>query len=334
MEDTMPIRKTDTLTLQKVGFQGSSVKWIRNTYFNLVSFIIDVPDLEVHWTTGKKLRIGLLEIKSINLVMFLHIGLGAFIPSDDPLLGFLPFVNIQSLTAADLDRYGVNVWLLSPPCQPYTRQGLQKQSGDARAFSFLQILELIPHTSQPPMMLFVENVVGFETSDTHGKMIEILMRRSDFVTQEFILSPLQFGVPYSRPRYFCLAKRKPSTFHSQLFNNQLLWSPKPLFGHTNADDKVFCELDEPQGSLDKLLESCEPIEIFLEFKNCRDQLNFVDTNVYTDTIGVLEKDEENGCCTSTLDQYSVPSSLIERWGSAMGVIDRDQFGGIFYFRFG
>ncbi|PRQ26809.1 putative tRNA (cytosine(38)-C(5))-methyltransferase [Rosa chinensis] len=231
--------------------------------------------------------------------------------------------NIQSLTAADLDRYGANVWLLSPPCQPYTRQGLQKQSGDARAFSFLQILELIPHTSQPPIMLFVENVVGFETSDTHGKMIEIL-RRSDFVTQEFILSPLQFGVPYSRPRYFCLAKRKPSTFHSQLFNNQLLWSPKPLFGHTNADDKVFCELDEPQGSLDKLLESCEPIERFLELKNCRDQPNFVDsTTVSTDTIGVLEKDEENGCCTSTLDQYSVPSSLIERWGSAMDIVYPD-----------
>lgn len=84
---------------------------------------------------------------------------------------------------------------------------------------------------------------------------------------------------------------------------------------------MFCELDEPQGSLDKLLESCEPIERFLEFKNCRDQPNFVDsTTVSTDTIGVLEKDEENGCCTSTLDQYSVPSSLIERWGSAMGIL--------------
>lgn len=42
-----------------------------------------------------------------------------------------------------------------------------------------------------------------QTSDTHTKMIEIL-RRTNFITQEFILSPLQFGVPYSRPRYFCL----------------------------------------------------------------------------------------------------------------------------------
>jgi len=40
--------------------------------------------------------------------------------------------------------------------------GLQKDTGDARAFSFLQILELIPFLLNPPSMLFVENVVGFE----------------------------------------------------------------------------------------------------------------------------------------------------------------------------
>lgn len=40
--------------------------------------------------------------------------------------------------------------------------GLQKDTGDARAFSFLQILELIPFLLKPPSMLFVENVVGFE----------------------------------------------------------------------------------------------------------------------------------------------------------------------------
>lgn len=42
-----------------------------------------------------------------------------------------------------------------------------------------------------------------QTSDTHSRMIETLVKL-EFVTQEFILSPLQFGVPYSRPRYFCL----------------------------------------------------------------------------------------------------------------------------------
>ncbi|KAK1281488.1 hypothetical protein QJS10_CPB22g01073 [Acorus calamus] len=122
--------------------------------------------------------------------------------------GHRPFQgNIQTLTYGDLDNYQADAWLLSPPCQPYTRQGLQKQSADARASSFLKILDLIPHMSRPPLMLFVENVVGFETSDTHGMMVEVL-KKSGFVMQEFVLSPIQFGIPYSRPRYFCLPDKK------------------------------------------------------------------------------------------------------------------------------
>ncbi|KAL0016350.1 hypothetical protein SO802_003419 [Lithocarpus litseifolius] len=171
--------------------------------------------------------------------------------------------NIQSLTAADLDGYGAHARLLSPPCQPYTRQGLQKHSGDARAFSFLKILELIPHTSQPPSMLYVENVVGFETSDTHTKLIEIL-EKTNFVIQEFILSPLQFGVPYSRPRYFCLAKRKPSCFQNHFLGNKLLWSPIPLLEHD--DTTVADEHDQSQENWDRLLQSCVPVQKFLEFE--------------------------------------------------------------------
>lgn len=199
--------------------------------------------------------------------------------------------NIQCLTAANLDSYGADAWLLSPPCQPYTRQGLQKQSSDARAFSFLRILELIPYISQPPLMLFVENVVGFEVSDTHAKMKDTLAK-FDYVTQEFILSPLQFGVPYSRPRYFCLAKRKPLSFQFQHFNDLLLWSSRPLLQHN--DSTTIHENGEPE-DCDKLLQCCEPIERFLELRDCNEQV----------------------------DHYLVPSSLIDRWGSAMDVVYPD-----------
>ncbi|KAK4547237.1 hypothetical protein RGQ29_032835 [Quercus rubra] len=234
--------------------------------------------------------------------------------------------NIQSLTAADLDSYGAHAWLLSPPCQPYTRQGLQKHSSDARAFSFLKILELIPHTSQPPSMLFVENVVGFEKSDTHTKLIEIL-EKTNFVIQEFILSPLQFGVPYSRPRYFCLAKRKPSCFQNHFLNNKLLQSPIPLFGH---DDTIVAnEHDQSQENWDKLLQSCEPVQKFLEFENHSNQSDTESgcldtTHVSTEAFGDLEKnDKGNELVGSSLDQYFVPLSLIERWGSAMDIVYPD-----------
>ncbi|RYQ82652.1 hypothetical protein Ahy_B10g101230 isoform A [Arachis hypogaea] len=242
--------------------------------------------------------------------------------------------NIQCLTAADLDGYGADAWLLSPPCQPYTRQGLQKDTGDARAFSFLQILELMPFLLKPPSLLFVENVVGFETSDTHAKLIEIL-DRTNFVTQEFILSPLQFGIPYSRPRYFCLvsvvfyviketagailyalgydhliAKRKPYSFVNEIWNRQLIQSPGPLYEHF---DTAFIEDDLSQEDRHKLLQSCQPIESFLELKN-------PSNNIEAESA-TLGKGDDNVC--DSLQQYYVPLSLVERWGSAMDVVYPD-----------
>ncbi|GMG99016.1 hypothetical protein Nepgr_000856 [Nepenthes gracilis] len=234
--------------------------------------------------------------------------------------------NIQSLTAADLDSYKAQAWLLSPPCQPYTRQGLQKDSSDARASSFLNILELIPQLSQAPLMLFVENVVGFETSDTHRKMIAVL-EKTGFVTQEFILSPLQFGIPYSRTRYFCLAKRKPLSFWTSQYDNQLLYTPSPLVKHD--DDTIQNAPDKSQESWEEVLQSCEPIEGFLEFR-CYDnddetEAGFSNTADVSQAVSVrLKRCNQNiGSYGGSLDQYFVPSSLIERWGSAMDIVYPD-----------
>ena len=49
--------------------------------------------------------------------------------------------NIQRVPIGQLDAYQADLWLLAPPCQPYTRQGLRKDSGDNRAQSFLSILD-------------------------------------------------------------------------------------------------------------------------------------------------------------------------------------------------
>lgn len=212
--------------------------------------------------------------------------------------------NVQTLTAADLDSYRAHAWLLSPPCQPYTRQGLQKGSADARASSFLKILDLLSEALQPPLMIFVENVVGFETSDTHRIMIEILTR-TGFATQEFILSPLQFNVPYSRPRYFCLAKRTPSSFINTLFNHQLLSNPGPLLDH-NANNIVSgCDNQLPCAS--------QPIEKFLEFKNNRN----------SDRIDMGSEYNEENKGSDYINQFIVPSNLIERWGNTMDIVYSD-----------
>ncbi|KHN26758.1 tRNA (cytosine-5-)-methyltransferase [Glycine soja] len=181
-----------------------------------------------------------------------------------------------------------------------------------------KILELMPFLLRPPSMLFVENVVGFETSDTHAKLIEIL-EKTNFITQEFILTPLQFGIPYSRPRYFCLAKRKPSSFVNECLNNLLIQSSPPLFGHfdTVADDDNSSKEDRQN-----LLQSCQPIEKFIELKNLSNDIAVESEALRTDLSNDAPRTlgENNGHEYESLDQYYVHPSLIERWGSAMGIL--------------
>lgn len=51
---------------------------------------------------------------------------------------------------------------MSPPCQPYTRIGLQQGSVDARAKSFLHLLNVLGEMEHKPRYILVENVKGFE----------------------------------------------------------------------------------------------------------------------------------------------------------------------------
>ena len=115
--------------------------------------------------------------------------------------------NIYGLPVASFDRLDAGLWLLSPPCQPFTRQGHRKDKDDGRSQSFLRLLrEIVPKLRAPPSHVLVENVVGFETSETRADAIAVF-HRLGYDTREFMLTPRMFGVPYSRPRYFLLAKK-------------------------------------------------------------------------------------------------------------------------------
>ena len=110
--------------------------------------------------------------------------------------------DVRALTAAELDRHRADLWLLSPPCQPYTRQGNQLGKADGRAGSFCCLLAALQKMQHPPRRLLVENVVGFEASEMRDDLLAAL---PGYLVHEFVLSPAQLGVPYSRPRYFLLA---------------------------------------------------------------------------------------------------------------------------------
>lgn len=112
--------------------------------------------------------------------------------------------NIEGITAEDIKKLGVNTILMSPPCQPFTRNGLKKDIDDPRTASFVHLLELLPQLHIENML--VENVKGFETSQMRDILIKVLAD-CGFDYQEFVLSPNQFGVPNSRTRYYCLARK-------------------------------------------------------------------------------------------------------------------------------
>ncbi|KAH7430410.1 hypothetical protein KP509_09G097100 [Ceratopteris richardii] len=206
--------------------------------------------------------------------------------------------NIQHLTVRKLDSYEADAWLLSPPCQPYTRQGMQKDAEDSRAASFLKLLEMLPFLTRPPSYLFVENVVGFESSVSCGILTKTL-KKSDFSIQEFILTPLQFGIPYSRPRYFCLAKRRPFYFLHPELDDQLTYNPVP-------SACSFIQNHDPV---------CKVIQVYLEEdEQCAGKGGLDNAHVKKTRV----KDGIEGEVGH--ESFMVPNSLIDRWGDAFDVV--------------
>ena len=116
--------------------------------------------------------------------------------------------NISKLTIEKLNWLSPNTVLMSPPCQPFTRVGMRKDCLDARVHSFLHILELIYQMECKPEYVLVENVKGFEKSNARDRLIDML-HDCNYYYQEFMLSPLQFGIPNCRMRYYLIAKLKP-----------------------------------------------------------------------------------------------------------------------------
>ena len=140
--------------------------------------------------------------------------------------------NICGVTSTWLDALLPDIFVLSPPCQPFTRQGLKGDSSDHRTDSFFHLMELMLQMAHLPKYLMVENVEGFQNSRTRNRFTEIL-EQLGFAYQEFLLSPVQFGIPNSRLRYYLLAKIKPSKFTLQL-GEQPLRDPALLFTVTGV----------------------------------------------------------------------------------------------------
>ncbi|XP_032869037.1 tRNA (cytosine(38)-C(5))-methyltransferase isoform X2 [Amblyraja radiata] len=95
---------------------------------------------------------------------------------------------IEGMTLDEFNKLDFDMILMSPPCQPFTRLGTQKDVLDSRIKSFLYILDLLPSLTKLPKYILLENVKGFETSVARNKLLQTL-ENCRYSYQEFLLSP-------------------------------------------------------------------------------------------------------------------------------------------------
>ncbi len=77
---------------------------------------------------------------------------------------------IERLTLEELQCHSADIWCMSPPCQPHTRQHSNQhmESEDARSKSFLHLCKLLCDMEEKtlPKLILLENVIGFEKEQT------------------------------------------------------------------------------------------------------------------------------------------------------------------------
>ncbi|KAG7367522.1 DNA methyltransferase [Nitzschia inconspicua] len=128
--------------------------------------------------------------------------------------GPMATTSIERLSVRQMETWAADVWLMSPPCQPHTRQHENQLHDllDPRSSSFLHICNLLETMKSVslPTHIFLENVIGFETSNSCQRWRDVLSRRG-YNVGHFHLTPTQVGLPNDRPRYFCVAVRNIDT---------------------------------------------------------------------------------------------------------------------------
>lgn len=132
--------------------------------------------------------------------------------------------NIAGLTVKELEKLKVEMVLMSPPCQPHTRQGHQKDIEDPRSSALTHLSTVLPILSTLKFVL-LENVAGFETSEAR-QQIKSSLEEAKFECQEFLLCPRQIGIPNSRLRYYLLARRQSGWGKTELQKNFSLLLPE------------------------------------------------------------------------------------------------------------
>lgn len=75
-------------------------------------------------------------------------------------------------------------------------------------------MNALPQLKAPPSYILLENVKGFEESESCALALTRL-KEAGYSYQQFLLTPNQFGIPNSRLRYYLLARRGGAEFAAE-----------------------------------------------------------------------------------------------------------------------
>lgn len=114
-------------------------------------------------------------------------------------------LNLAFLTPERLASWDADLWWMSPPCQPFTRRGERRDADDPRSRPLLRLIELAGELRPPALAL--ENVPGFEGSETHGRLRRVL-EAAGYEVGEHLLCPTEWGLPGRRRRFYLVASRQ------------------------------------------------------------------------------------------------------------------------------
>ena len=197
---------------------------------------------------------------------------------------------------------------MSPPCQPFTRQGLQKDTEDSRTQPFLHIMnELIPNMTFLKYVL-LENVKGFEVSNAHETLLRVL-KAYGFKTQEYLLCPKQLGTPNARLRYYMVASKANSfPYVEELVSDPWAAGIKDdlLQEFCNSNLTLSDYLDDSNASI----ESLKIDEKILE--------------KHAEVLDIVQSDSKGSCCfTKAYGKYAKGTgSVIQQSGDLEEVFEK------------
>jgi tRNA (cytosine38-C5)-methyltransferase len=212
-------------------------------------------------------------------------------------------IRIEKLTVSDMiQQYSADIWMMSPPCQPHTRQHTNQLNdmNDSRSNSFLHLCQLLRDIQTTdgtllPSIVLLENVVGFEKSNSCNIWIETLLQCKYRIAQ-FILQPIQVGVPNDRPRYYCVAvhcdKFKKGKNGNKSWVEHYFSTPSILdssiANHETSENSTQREKTESNLVIHTTLEELEVIpESKLDLDSLPTLVSFLDDTLNADQISEL-----------------------------------------------